>query len=118
MADLTIATIDLRVRKDTFVDRTRRVQGQDVIAKDNTLMSTKNPLTEKRSIDCQVSFFDAAEEAAFRANALPGVPVAVSGDLIVTPFTGYVTIGDVTYKKWSPAGDILRRWTALHIDQE
>lgn len=118
MASLTISGIDLRVRKDNYTERPRRVQGQDVIAKDNTLMSTKNPDTEKRVIEAQVSFFDATEEATFRTSVQPGIPHTIAGDLVGTSFTGYVIIGDVTYRKWSADGTVLRRWTSLHIDQE
>jgi uncharacterized Zn-binding protein involved in type VI secretion len=115
MAQMTIATIEVRLR--TFAENARIVQGAVVRAKDNTLISTMNYATMKRSIDCEVSFFDATEEATFRTNTLPGVPVAIDGDIVVTPFIGYVTIGQVTYRKWSADGSVLRRWTAIHIEE-
>jgi hypothetical protein len=118
MASVVISDIEFRVRKDTWVERARRVQGQDVVAKDNTLMSTKNPYTEKRAFDFQTSFFDATEEAAVRAAVQAGVPHVISGDLVGDTIVGYVTIGDVPYKKWSADGSVLRRLAAIHIDQE
>lgn len=119
MATITFAgTIDARVRKDQWTEQARRIEGQDVIAKDNTLMSTKNPATEKRVIDCQISLFDETEEATFRATVQAGFPVIITGDLIVGTLVGYVTIGAVQYRKWDAAGTTFRRWMNIHIDEE
>jgi hypothetical protein len=46
------------------------------------------------------------------------VPHVISGDLVGDTIVGYVTIGDVPYKKWSADGSVLRRLAAIHIDQE
>lgn len=117
MAD-TIAGVAVRIRKDTYQETQRLVEGALVRAKDLTLISTLNPATEKIEADCEVSFFTRDEETAFRAAVLAGATVAVALDTVgLTLASAVVTIGRAAFKKWSADGSVLRRWIALHIAQ-
>jgi hypothetical protein len=117
MADaLTIAAIPVRVLAGTWVEKESIYQGARVRAKAGNLISTET--TPKRVYECQVDFYEDAEEAALRAACPRGQGVAIAGELPATAFTGVVDIGQTATSLVIVNGlDTLLRTASLHIEE-
>lgn len=117
MAFLTIVSIDVRVVDDSAIDRTPLLQGGRQRMRANNLLSTEDPTTAKRVLDCAIDLYDATEETALRAACPRGEGVAVSGDFPGTSLTMVVDIGDAALFQWEDGGTLIYKTVPLHMEE-